>query len=75
MVRKIAHVPPPHPPQAALVDAAVAEALAGESPGRVLRIAEAKIIEADPNAHRARLEAELRKRFVSCAPTDEHGLG
>ena len=60
--------------QAALVDAAVAEALAGESPSRVLRIAEAKNIEADPDAHRARLEEELRKRFVHCASTDEHGL-
>jgi hypothetical protein len=60
--------------QIALVDIAVTEALPGESPGRVLRIAEAKIIEADPEAHRARLEEELRKRFVSCAPSDEHGL-
>ncbi len=59
---------------AELVDAAVAEALAGESPGRVLRIAEAKIIEADPTGHRARLEEELRQRFVRCAPTDEPGL-
>ncbi|MEJ7834248.1 MAG: hypothetical protein WKF79_15145, partial [Nocardioides sp.] len=60
--------------QAALVDAAVADAIAGQSPSRVLRIAEAKIIEADLPAHQARLEAELRKRFVGCSPTDEHGL-
>ncbi|HET9421184.1 MAG TPA: hypothetical protein VFO49_08605 [Nocardioides sp.] len=57
-----------------LVDTAVAEALAGESPGRVLRIAEARIIEADPEGHQARLADELRKRFVRCAPSDEHGL-
>ncbi len=49
-------------------------AVAGESPGRVLRIAEAKTIEADPDGHRARLAEELRKRFVRCAPSDEHGL-
>ena len=46
--------------QIALVDTAVSEALPGESPGRVLRIAEAKVIEADPESHRARLEDELR---------------
>ena len=60
--------------QIALVDTAVSEALPGESPGRVLRIAEAKVIEADPESHRARLEDELRKRFVRCAPSDEQGL-
>ena len=60
--------------QVALVDAAVAEAIGGESPSRVFRIAEAKIIEADPAGHRARLEAELRKRYVGCSATDEFGL-
>lgn len=75
VVRKIAtmtrHLTPT---QSALVDAAVAEALPGQAPGRVLRIAEAKIIEADPTGHAAKLEAELRKRFVACTPSDEHGL-
>lgn len=60
--------------QAALVDKAVAAALQGQSPGRVMRIAEAKIIEADPEGHAAKLEAELRKRFVGCSASDEHGL-
>ena len=35
----------------AVVDTAAAAALAGEAPGRVLSIVEAKIIEADPAAH------------------------
>jgi hypothetical protein len=46
-----------------IVDAAVAAA-ALESPGRQLGIAEAKIIEADPEAHRARLEEDARKTGV-----------
>ncbi|NYJ02518.1 hypothetical protein HNR19_003216 [Nocardioides thalensis] len=37
-----------------IVDIAVAAA-AGQSPGRVLAIAEAKVIEADPEAHRAKV--------------------
>jgi len=49
--------------RAALVDAAVAEA-AGESPGRVLTIAEAKVIEADVEAHRQRLRDEAAKKGV-----------
>jgi hypothetical protein len=57
-----------------LVDAAVAAAIAGESPGRVLRICEAKVIEADPVAHAARVEAERRRRYVSLSRTDEFGL-
>lgn len=57
-----------------LVDLAVADAIGGEAPGRVLSLAEAKIIEADTAAHQARLEAERRRRFVSLSRTDEHGL-
>ena len=37
-----------------IVDAAVADAIAGESPGRVLELAEAKVIEADLAGHPAR---------------------
>ena len=47
----------------AVVDAAVAVKIAGEAPSRVLRIAEAKIIEADPAAHDAKVEAEQRRRY------------
>ncbi len=46
-----------------LVDAAVARA-AHESPGRLLAIAEAKIIEADPELHRARIEEDARRTGV-----------
>lgn len=57
-----------------LVDLAVADAIAGESPGRVLELAEAKIIEADRAGHAARVEAERRRRFVGLSRTNEHGL-
>jgi hypothetical protein len=57
-----------------VVDAAVAEAIAGESPGRVWEICEAKVIEADPAAHTARVEAQRRRRFVTLSRTDEFGL-
>ena len=43
-----------------IVDAAVA-ATADQAPGRVLAIAEAKVIEADPGAHRARLAEDAAK--------------
>ncbi|TNM40475.1 hypothetical protein FHP29_10535 [Nocardioides albidus] len=43
-----------------LVDVAVAAAV-NESPGRILRIAEAKVIEADLAAHRARVAEDARK--------------
>ncbi len=43
-----------------IVDVAVAAA-ADQAPGRVLAIAEAKVIEADPDAHRARVAADAAK--------------
>lgn len=49
-----------------LVDVAVAAAV-DQSPGRVLAIAEAKVIEADPDAHRARLADDAAKVGVSMA--------
>jgi hypothetical protein len=58
----------------ALVDAAAAEALPGQAPGRVLSIVEARIIEADPEAHAAKVEAEQQRRYVSLTRTDETGL-
>lgn len=60
--------------QVRLVDDAVADAIAGESPARVLELAAAKVIEADPRGYAERLEAELRKRYVGCSRIDEHGL-
>ncbi|MDQ3484880.1 MAG: DUF4111 domain-containing protein [Actinomycetota bacterium] len=57
-----------------LVDLAVAAAIAGQAPSRVLDLAGAKIIEADQAGHQARIDAELRKRYVGLSRTDEHGL-
>lgn len=59
---------------ARVVDAAVAAAIAGQSPGRVLELAAAKVIEADQAAHRARVEEERKRRYVGLTRTDEHGL-
>ena len=58
----------------ALVDTAAAAAIPGEGPARVLSIVEAKIIEADPAAHAAKVEAAKHRRFVSLSRTDETGL-
>jgi hypothetical protein len=57
-----------------VVDHAVARIIAHESGGRVLEVAEAKIIEADPALHEARVEAEKRRRYVTSSRTDEFGL-
>ncbi len=57
-----------------VVDRAVARALAGEQPSRVLAIAEAKVIEADPAAHAARVEEQLRRRGVWLSRSDDSGI-
>jgi hypothetical protein len=57
-----------------VVDDAVAEAIGGLAPGRVLAICEAKVIEADPATHAARVAAERRRRYVGLSRTDECGL-
>ena len=57
-----------------VVDRAIARVIGTESGGRVLAIAEAKIIEADPALHEQRVEAERRRRYVSSSRTDEYGL-
>ena len=57
-----------------VVDRAVARIIAHEAGGRVLAVAEAKIIEADPALHEERAEAERRRRYVSSSRTDEFGL-
>jgi hypothetical protein len=59
--------------QAALVDEAVSEAVAC-APGRVLRIAEAAVIEADQVAHEERVEAARRRRGVMLTATDDVGM-
>jgi hypothetical protein len=57
-----------------VVDKAIARMIAYESGGRVLEVAEAKIIEADPELHESRVEGERRRRYVSSSRTDEFGL-
>ena len=57
-----------------VVDRAVARIIAHEAGGRVLAVAEAKIVEADPGLHEERVEAERRRRYVSSSRTDEFGL-
>lgn len=59
--------------QVALVDQAVSDAVAC-APGRILRIAEATIIEADTAAHEGRVEEARRRRAVLLTPTDDLGL-
>jgi hypothetical protein len=56
--------------QVAIVDLAVADAIGGQSAGRVLAIAEAKVIEADLAGHITRLEEERRRRGVWLSGTD-----
>ena len=57
-----------------LVDAAVAGVVGSLAPSRVLAIAQAKVIEADPAAHAERVEAARRRRYVTLTRTDEQGL-
>ncbi|WP_460807383.1 hypothetical protein, partial [Nocardioides salsibiostraticola] len=57
-----------------LVDHAVAEALIGHSPARVFEVCEAKIIEADQAAHAARIEEQLKKRFVGLTRPNCYGM-
>ena len=60
--------------QVLIVDAAISVAISGESPSRVIAIAEAKVIEADRAAHAAKIEAERRRRFVGLSRVDELGF-
>lgn len=57
-----------------VVDVAVAAVIAREAGGRVLEVAEAKIIEANPGLHDARVQAERERRYVSYGRRDELGL-
>jgi hypothetical protein len=56
-----------------LVDRAVAQAIAGESPATVLELASAKSIEADPDHEDDRLELERRRRYVALSRADATG--
>jgi hypothetical protein len=57
-----------------IVDSAVAAALSGEAPGRVLAICEAKVIQADPVPQAERVKAQRRRRYVALSRNDEFGL-
>ncbi|MFW6774085.1 hypothetical protein ACOACO_07365 [Nocardioides sp. CPCC 205120] len=57
-----------------VVDAAVARMIATEAGGRVIAVAEAKVVEADPDLHEARAEEERRRRYVGLGRSDELGL-
>ncbi len=59
---------------AAWVDGCVARVAADLPPGRVLALVEAKIIEADPDGHAARVAKERERRYVALGRTDEAGL-
>ncbi len=57
----------------AVVDAAVARAIAGHAPSTILEIARAKVIEADPETHRAEHDRIRHERYVRLSRSDEHG--
>lgn len=57
-----------------VVDTAVAAALPGQAPGRVLTLCEAKIIEADPALHDERLARARHRKHVTLTRIDEAGL-
>lgn len=57
-----------------VVDTAVARMLGHEGGRRILEVAEAKVIEADIDAHNTRLEEEKKRRYVSFGRTNEHSL-
>ena len=57
-----------------VVDSAIARIIAREAGGRVIEVAEAKIIEAAPGLHEQRVEEERRRRYVAFSRTDEVGL-
>ena len=59
--------------QVGRVDRAVAKAIAGHAPSTVLEIARAKVIEADPETHRAERERSRHERYVRLSRTDEFG--
>lgn len=59
--------------QVGRVDRAVAAAIRGHAPSTVLEIARAKVIEADPETHRAERERSRHQRYVTLSRADEYG--
>jgi hypothetical protein len=75
MARKVARMSRRLPAdRMGIVDAAVARAIDGEAPGRVIAICEAKVIGADPATHAERVREQRRRRYVGLSRTDEFGL-
>ncbi len=56
-----------------VVDAAVSRAIAAHAPSTVIQIAQAKVIEADPETHAAERERSRHERYVSVSRSDEFG--
>ena len=59
--------------QVGRVDRAVAKAIGHHAASTVLEIARAKVIEADPETHRAEQERSRHQRYVSLSRSDEFG--
>ena len=57
-----------------VVDQAVAAVIATESPGKTIDVAEAKVIEADPELHDRRVAEEKARRFFATGRRDEAGM-
>lgn len=57
----------------AMVDRAVARAIAGHAPSTVIAIARAKVIAADPETHAAERERIRHERYVRLSRADEYG--
>src|SRR6476469_3335782 len=59
--------------QVGRVDRAIAKAIGHHAPSTVLEIARAKVIEADPETHRAERERIRHERYVRLSRADEFG--
>ncbi|QZY29712.1 hypothetical protein [Nocardioides coralli] len=74
VARKVAVICRAVPREAvAVVDRAVAAAIAGHAPSTVLEIAQAKVIEADPETYAMRRELDRHRRYVTLSRSDEFG--
>jgi hypothetical protein len=56
-----------------IVDRAVAASISGHAPSTVLEIAQAKVIETDPETFAMRREEDRHRRYVSLSRSDEFG--
>jgi hypothetical protein len=57
-----------------VVDRAVSRIIGSEAPSRVLAVARAKVMEADPVAQAQKEEAARRRRYVALSRIDDNGL-